>query len=718
MTVLDDPDAASLASSLARAGAAGHRLLIATRPDVDAAALLLTPRFYGLVEMIEDRELFLTRADFGRARAAVFEASGGWPVLVDALAQGRSAEVRNALPDFLKTAVLPTLAPALVTALFAALAEPLSEPAVLHLLGAGPLHPLLRRTREGVILSSAWVEEALRALRVERGAIPRRVLDLLIDMHARFGRVDRVIQSLNSLGQTEHALALFERAGGPFFGFCQGFASLETVLGGFGADAEQHSDTLLLARVWLLVKLGRPREALLKLDARFPDLPVDLRGARLPDRSDGMLVRLAISEDLDEAPSMAVIMSWIRLEALLPPDSHLARGVLYNSMAIGLLRSDELLQARLLALQSLEAYERAGSPYLVHFMRVHLADISLRQSRLREAAEHLQLAQELLAASGLSFNTEQLIIDFFKARLAYEEGRFQDCPAEIEPLLEALLEGDSWPGLILGVAAHIAFAAYWRSGLRAALDALENCIMTLGRRHGPMQDRGLGLVRVRLYQIARRHAEALARFEELDLESGVSAHLEAEEGLARLRTQIAHNRPPEAALESAQALSELPRLEPRHKISLAILQALLHQRESAHGLAKRYLILALRHAESENLLGVLIEEGESLERLLPILTGEPDPDIAPVQALAKRVIRALKELPAAALHSKTVAGISRQEHRVLSYAIDGYTNKEVARALHLSEGAVKFHLRSLFRKLGVASRSALFDAARRRGVVT
>jgi DNA-binding CsgD family transcriptional regulator len=62
--------------------------------------------------------------------------------------------------------------------------------------------------------------------------------------------------------------------------------------------------------------------------------------------------------------------------------------------------------------------------------------------------------------------------------------------------------------------------------------------------------------------------------------------------------------------------------------------------------------------------------------------------------------------------------LSRQEHRVLAYVADGYSNKQTARSLGLSESTVKFHLRNLFRKLTVDSRAALGEAARSRGIVT
>jgi len=85
---------------------------------------------------------------------------------------------------------------------------------------------------------------------------------------------------------------------------------------------------------------------------------------------------------------------------------------------------------------------------------------------------------------------------------------------------------------------------------------------------------------------------------------------------------------------------------------------------------------------------------------------------------AQRVARLLRTLPSAPMYSKALAGVTRQEHRVLSYLADGYTNKQIARALTLSESAIKFHLRNLFRKLKVSSRTALCEAVARRGIRT
>jgi LuxR family maltose regulon positive regulatory protein len=353
-------------------------------------------------------------------------------------------------------------------------------------------------------------------------------------------------------------------------------------------------------------------------------------------------------------------------------------------------------------------------------MLLHLCDIALRESRLTDASDKLKAADEALRDSGLAFNSEPAIAESFKSRIAYEEGRFADCPAETEPILQALMQGDSWPHLITSMAGHFVLTAFWGRGLRKALERLDHFVLTLSRRHGSTHYQGLELIRIRLLQVARRHAEAGLRLEEYDLVSVAqrSAHIHAEEGLIRLRHAIAQDRLGPEASQLAASLAARPGLEVRQRISLATLQAYLRQRSGEPALARRHLRIALRDAEARNLLGVLAEDGEFLERLLPLFIAEPGPGNARLAGFAQRILRLLQSLPAAPMHAKAVAGVTRQEHRVLTYLVDGYTNKQIARALSLSDSTVKFHLRGLFRKLNVATRAALTETAQQRGIVT
>ena len=52
-----------------------------------------------------------------------------------------------------------------------------------------------------------------------------------------------------------------------------------------------------------------------------------------------------------------------------------------------------------------------------------------------------------------------------------------------------------------------------------------------------------------------------------------------------------------------------------------------------------------------------------------------------------------------------VPGLSAKEAAVLAELSQGHSNKEIARRLWLSEQTVKFHLRNIYRKLGITSRT-------------
>jgi DNA-binding CsgD family transcriptional regulator len=724
--LLDDPGPEALQAGLAacgiEAGPSRRRLLIASRSGSDVAQSLLTPRLYGFVDVIDERDLFLRPADCRPTDgAAILAATGGWPLLVDGYLSGRSVEMMQMLPAFLDREVLPDLPPRVTTALFGALPAPLGSAAVDYLFGTQQeLHPLLKSTAAGVAVAGEWVRDALLKLRTQPQALERSVLDDLIRLHTQFAEPARAITSLVDLGLFTQALEVYNAAGGMFFGYRHGYQALEAVLEKFGPDWERQTESLFFARLWLMIKSGQPREALMRLETQYAALPIDLRRLRLSHRPYAVLMRIDMSLDIDETPPLEVISSWGRLGALFAPGDDMARGILYNTMAIGFLQAGALVQAQELAQEALTVYERAGSPYLEHFMLLHLCDLSLRHGRLRDAADEVRRAEEALRTSGLAFNSEPAIIECYKARIAYEEGRFADCPAAIEPILEALLRGDSWPGLISAMAGHFVFTAFWQEGLRNALDRLDHCALTLSRRHGPTENRSMELIRIRLYQVARRHEEAGARLEEYDLEAPVrlAPHLDAEEGLIRLRQQIVQQNSVDTALKFAAGLANLPSLEARHKITLTILQAYLRHCRGEHGLARRHLSVALRNAEAHNFLGVLVEDGEFLERLLPLFAANPGPGNARLAAFAQRVARLLRALPSAPLYSKALAGVTRREHRVLSYVADGYTNKQIARALNCSESAIKFHLRNLFRKLKVSSRTALCEAVERRGIRT
>lgn len=61
--------------------------------------------------------------------------------------------------------------------------------------------------------------------------------------------------------------------------------------------------------------------------------------------------------------------------------------------------------------------------------------------------------------------------------------------------------------------------------------------------------------------------------------------------------------------------------------------------------------------------------------------------------------------------------LTAREHDVLALVADGLPNRDIAHALAISEHTVKFHLASIFGKLGVSTRTEAVQRGVRLGVI-
>ena len=75
------------------------------------------------------------------------------------------------------------------------------------------------------------------------------------------------------------------------------------------------------------------------------------------------------------------------------------------------------------------------------------------------------------------------------------------------------------------------------------------------------------------------------------------------------------------------------------------------------------------------------------------------------QSVEHSIIQPSALLPADPHGAARAAGLSEKEVEVLGELAQGKSNRQIAQALWLSEQTVKFHLRNVFRKLGVANRT-------------
>ena len=81
------------------------------------------------------------------------------------------------------------------------------------------------------------------------------------------------------------------------------------------------------------------------------------------------------------------------------------------------------------------------------------------------------------------------------------------------------------------------------------------------------------------------------------------------------------------------------------------------------------------------------------------------------------VAEAVISLPPLQRTEPLMEALTTREHDVLALVADGLPNREIATALAISEHTVKFHLASIFGKLGVSTRTEAVQRGLRLGVI-
>lgn len=136
--------------------------------------------------------------------------------------------------------------------------------------------------------------------------------------------------------------------------------------------------------------------------------------------------------------------------------------------------------------------------------------------------------------------------------------------------------------------------------------------------------------------------------------------------------------------------------------------------------------------EGTQSLVLLSEDEDAVSRLrgLPLRGwGILPPDASP-EELAAAVLAAAQGLavlpqhlverlpPGAAVVEELPEPLTAREREVLELLGQGLSNRLIARELHISEHTVKFHISSLYSKLGVGNRAEAVSQGARRGLIS
>ena len=102
------------------------------------------------------------------------------------------------------------------------------------------------------------------------------------------------------------------------------------------------------------------------------------------------------------------------------------------------------------------------------------------------------------------------------------------------------------------------------------------------------------------------------------------------------------------------------------------------------------------------------------EALRPRLASDPNIELVDRIEQAEAV---LSLPPNHVDHPVLIESLTAREHDVLALVADGLPNRDIAARLGISDHTVKFHLASIFGKLGVSTRTEAVQRGLRLGVI-
>jgi LuxR family maltose regulon positive regulatory protein len=187
---------------------------------------------------------------------------------------------------------------------------------------------------------------------------------------------------------------------------------------------------------------------------------------------------------------------------------------------------------------------------------------------------------------------------------------------------------------------------------------------------------------------------------------------------SRLGTRLLHARLLLAEGDGRAAAALLDELGPpttrRARVERGVLRALAVLDRDVE-LANVHLAEALASGRPERLIRAFVDLGPDVHKLLLSCTVDAA-DAEYLQDLISSTSRVVAPVRAPVTQA-LVEPLSEREVTVLRYLCSRLTYREIAAALYVSLNTLKSHVRSVFRKLGVASRDDAVAAGRRFGVI-
>ena len=324
------------------------------------------------------------------------------------------------------------------------------------------------------------------------------------------------------------------------------------------------------------------------------------------------------------------------------------------------------------------------------------ARIALRQGHLRAAAEHSEKA--LAAASAFEVPKHFVTLDAHIALLGVLTDRDDLAAARrvVEQIESVTARHLVFAYRIIGRLDEVRLAA--ARGLEDAFAVVDDLRILLHERDRPTLRSFVDAIEARLHLDAGETSKAEALVDRLQPGTPARHLLVARLHLARGSTTHARERLDRATLTSVRD---------RLTAELLSVRACVMSGEDP----ERHLSRVVELAAPEHLVRVVLEEGDVVARLVRSAAER----VGVIEA--EQFATALGSPPRLRHSADAIVTLTEREQAVLRFLPSRLTNQEIGGECFMSVNTVKAHLKAIYNKLGVSSRSDAVERARMLGAL-
>lgn len=393
-------------------------------------------------------------------------------------------------------------------------------------------------------------------------------------------------------------------------------------------------------------------------------------------------------------------------------------GLLNNLLCVHFLRWGDIGRTELCVHKALGYFRDAGSLYGCLFMNFHLATLSLAQGHLSKAANALHVAEELTFTQ-FGGNTSLLAItQTLMAEIDYERNEVTRATELLDENLAIIAVSEGWAEIYASGYGTAALLYSARGDAAYAERVLDRGMELMLARGLPTLGCLLMARRAAILSRAGRLQEAnawLAKAEQVQFQGGNLTWVEADEiSIARARIALAGGSA-DAAVDILETLAVEAEVlgHVRSTLRANTLRALALSVLQRPDDAATALIGVLDRARTEGFRRIFIDEGPQMANFLREMIGRKGAgniSSANLDFVAE-LLASFGELTRGDERARLLSALTPREREILRVLLRNVANKVIARSLDLNENAVKFHLKNIYRKLGVASRAMAVTVA-------